>query len=741
MSITNSTGENFGSSVSFNGDSTILAIGAMGSAPWHKGFVSIYRLNNGIWETNDNDKILGSFTQSFFGWSVQLNSTGNILVVGAKWGIGGGKHGYVKIYKYDGSWNEMNINTVNGNSTIITGNAGLARFGWSLCLRTNDTDHVLAICSFGQKGGPEPYISVYELLSGENVWIQKGNNFASDNNSKSGNSVSINKEGNLVAFGSSKALQSRAYRNGYEVVGEVTIWKYENSLWGYIGEISYDWFQGSDYIGSCIDLNGDGTRIIIGIIGWEELSEEIHYNNGRTIVYDISNSDPDNWTQIGENIVGTSGSDELGTFVSMDDTGDHIVVGSLKSNNGLNNGYVRLYSLIENSWVLNTTINDGNEIYGDKLNRSTNKNVSPFADVTNNIHISNDAQYMIVGNRRDEIVDIYSTNITLTTYVTPVENVSSTIQEVNVNETYITELEEKINNNKITKKTARNEILNQIRNSITIEPTKKLILKKQELLIDNVNIVSENVLVITTNHINEVTDTLSIKMEDNQENAIYIEETVTNQIIITTLNNIDISFQKIDNTNNYTYYVDSVQNGTLVEDEEIIIDNLRIIIGSLMVENVQDITSNICLLCDSIVRTDQGEFPIEQLKYETLHGERFVRTKTKFLGNYLVVIEKDALGYNIPDITTTITPSHKIFVNGEMIEAKDLLNNDTIYKRKYKGEYLYNILQEEHSDMYVNNMLCETLDPRNSIRNLYTKNVTSEDIHNYNKSIASMKLF
>ena len=312
---------------------------------------------------------------------------------------------------------------------------------------------------------------------------------------------------------------------------------------------------------------------------------------------------------------------------------------------------------------------------------------------------------------------------------------------MNVNETYITELEEKINNNKITKKTARNEILNQIRNSITIEPTKKLILKKQELLIDNVNIVSENVLVITTNHINEVTDTLSIKMEDNQENAIYIEETVTNQIIITTLNNIVISFQKIDNTNNYTYYVDSVQNGTLVEDEEIIIDNLRIIIGSLMVENVQDITSNICLLCDSIVRTDQGEFPIEQLKYETLHGERFVRTKTKFLGNYLVVIEKDALGYNIPDITTTITPSHKIFVNGEMIEAKDLLNNDTIYKRKYKGEYLYNILQEEHSDMYVNNMLCETLDPRNSIRNLYTKNVTSEDIHNYNKSIASMKLF
>ena len=740
MTITNSTGENFGSSVSFNGDSTILAIGAMGRASWHMGFVSIYRLNNGTWETNDNDKILGSYTQSFFGWSVQLNATGNILVVGAKWGIGGGKHGYVKIYKYDGSWNEMNINTVNGNSTIITGNAGLARFGWSLCLRTNDTDHVLAICSFGQKGGPEPYISVYELPSGENVWIQKGNNFAFDNNSKSGNSVSINKEGNLVAFGSSKALQSRAYMNGYEVVGEVTIWKYENSLWGYIGEISYDWFQGSDYIGSCIDLNSDGTRIIIGIIGWEELSEEIHYNNGRTIVYDISNSDPDNWTQIGENIVGINEYDELGSFVSMDDTGDHIVVGSLKSNNGLNNGYVRLYSLIENSWVLNTTINDGHEIYGDKLNRPTWKNSSPFADVTNNIHISSDAQYMIVGNRSDEIVDIYSTNITLTetTYVTPVENVSSTIQEVNVNETYITELEEKINNNEITKKTARNEILNQIRNSITIEPTKKLILKKQELLIDNVNIVSENVLVITSNHINEVTDTISINMDDNQDNVVYIEETVTNQIKIKTLNNNIISFQKIENSTSYTYSVNDLQNVTLEEDEEIIIDNLRIIIGSLMVENVQDITSNICFLGDSIVRTDQGEFPIEQLKYETLHGKRFVRTKTKFLGSHLIVIEKDALGINIPNKTTIITPEHKVFIKGVMTEAKKLINNDTIYKRKYKGEYVYNILQEEHTDMYVNNMLCETLDPTNSIRKLYTKNASLNDIIEYNKMIKSL---
>jgi len=57
------------------------------------------------------------------------------------------------------------------------------------------------------------------------------------------------------------------------------------------------------------------------------------------------------------------------------------------------------------------------------------------------------------------------------------------------------------------------------------------------------------------------------------------------------------------------------------------------------------------------------------------------------------------------------------------------------FKRKYKGEYVYNILQEEHSDMYVNNMLCETLDPRNSIRNLYTNKSSSKNIIEYNKTM------
>ena len=108
------------------------------------------------------------------------------------------------------------------------------------------------------------------------------------------------------------------------------------------------------------------------------------------------------------------------------------------------------------------------------------------------------------------------------------------------------------------------------------------------------------------------------------------------------------------------------------------------------------------------------------------------------MGEYDVVIVKGALGINVPNKTTIITPAHKVSINGVMTEAKKLINNDTIYKRKYKGEYVYNILQEEHTDMYVNNMLCETLDPTNSIRKLYTKNASLNDIIEYNKMIKSL---
>ena len=56
-----------------------------------------------------------------------------------------------------------------------------------------------------------------------------------------------------------------------------------------------------------------------------------------------------------------------------------------------------------------------------------------------------------------------------------------------------------------------------------------------------------------------------------------------------------------------------------------------------------------------------------------------------------------------------------------MIKAKNFINKfENVKKVRYTGEILYNVLMEEHNKMMVNNLICETLNPENTIAKLYT---------------------
>lgn len=55
-----------------------------------------------------------------------------------------------------------------------------------------------------------------------------------------------------------------------------------------------------------------------------------------------------------------------------------------------------------------------------------------------------------------------------------------------------------------------------------------------------------------------------------------------------------------------------------------------------------------------------------------------------------------------------------------MIKAKDFVGGfANIYAIPYKGEILYNILLEEHSKMIINNLIVETMDPKNRLAKIY----------------------
>jgi hypothetical protein len=142
---------------------------------------------------------------------------------------------------------------------------------------------------------------------------------------------------------------------------------------------------------------------------------------------------------------------------------------------------------------------------------------------------------------------------------------------------------------------------------------------------------------------------------------------------------------------------------------------------------------DICFPAGTPITTNQGLIPIEKINPEihTIRGKSIVAiTKTIYASNkYLVCFEKDSLGNNIPSQKTIISKNHKIFYNGKMVKACELLGlNDKISKIEYNDELLYNVLMENHDKMIVNNLICETLDPTSIVAEFYkaSKNLNVE---------------
>jgi hypothetical protein len=143
------------------------------------------------------------------------------------------------------------------------------------------------------------------------------------------------------------------------------------------------------------------------------------------------------------------------------------------------------------------------------------------------------------------------------------------------------------------------------------------------------------------------------------------------------------------------------------------------------------IISNICFPAGTPIVTDQGLIPIEKINPDihTIRNKKIVGiTKIYSIDKFLVCFEKDALGDNIPNQKTIITKNHEILYKGKMIKAKEFIGIfENVYKIKYKGEMLYNVLMEKHDKMIVNNLICETLHPENIVAILYTTLKNSVD--------------
>jgi surface protein len=141
----------------------------------------------------------------------------------------------------------------------------------------------------------------------------------------------------------------------------------------------------------------------------------------------------------------------------------------------------------------------------------------------------------------------------------------------------------------------------------------------------------------------------------------------------------------------------------------------------------------ICFPKGTPVTTDQGNIAIEKLNCDnhTIRGKRIVGiTQTRPLQEHIVCIDKNALGKNVPSQTTEISMNHKVFYKGEMRMAKELVELcENVYFIPYNKQTLYNVLLDKHDKMMINNLICETLSPKNIMAKIINSNLSSSEVN------------
>lgn len=194
----------FGRSVSINKQGDILAVGAFWDEPLgigsngedDQGAVYIFEKISGSWqETKILSGSLTKFGDEFYGRSISLNYSGDVLAVGAAWDQTSenvsDNTGIVYIYK--------KINNVWQETSILTGSLQEKYFGWEVSLNAvGDVAVIGNFDAFTDSG------IAYIFRETKGSWTEEAvlsGSLSTQDNDSFGFSVAINAYGDLVAIG------------------------------------------------------------------------------------------------------------------------------------------------------------------------------------------------------------------------------------------------------------------------------------------------------------------------------------------------------------------------------------------------------------------------------------------------------------------------------------------------------------------------------------------------------------
>ncbi|MEQ6122590.1 hypothetical protein AAON49_00120, partial [Pseudotenacibaculum sp. MALMAid0570] len=357
--------EQFGFSVSINGDGTIVAIGARRHSP--AGIIQVYEFSGGTWNQLGND-IEGEIAGEWFGYSVSISADGTYLVGGAR--RNNSDSGKARVFKYTsvGDWAQVGSGIV-GEATVdflsfsvsISGDGSTVVIGAPLN-DTNGTDAgQVKIYAFPKKPIVNTLAASSFTASTANIGGEVTNQGAFDvtergvvysftNTTPTIGAADVTKDTNgsgigifnetIIGLNQETTYYYRAYATNSEGTSYGAVMTFTTASYpidDLLGEANGDQF------GYSVAVSADGTRMIAGARNNDNASGT---DAGHARVYEFTNGV---WTQLGADINGANAADFWGSSVSISDDGTRVAVGSPSIAGST--GAVGIYQYNGSAWV------------------------------------------------------------------------------------------------------------------------------------------------------------------------------------------------------------------------------------------------------------------------------------------------------------------------------------------------------------------------------------------------------
>lgn len=312
-------GHQFGFSLALSADGETLALGGLSGNPSTLGgHARVYRLMAGQWVQLGNT-IAGEASGDQFGFSLDLNATGNRLIVGGRNNSGNGNNsGHVRVFEFQNDdWAQLGDD--------IDGDLTNDRLGTGVSINADGTIIAASTPLHGSAGPSAGQVKVWQWQNDN--WVQLGSDILGIGPGETfGSMVALSEDGLSVV----SSAPGHDHGNGF---GSVRVYQFDNNSWTQVGG-DMRGSSANEAFGQAVTINGNGDRVAVGT----QSADDVTISSGRVNQFELTNGV---WTELYSPITGQAQFDNLGKSVALNQNGSRVVIGANLA--GGTQGYASVY--------------------------------------------------------------------------------------------------------------------------------------------------------------------------------------------------------------------------------------------------------------------------------------------------------------------------------------------------------------------------------------------------------------